>query len=297
MRNRGRGRSAASAALLIALFALAALPARASELARADRVWAQRAEGAREGRAAPGPIAEALRAYETALAAEPSSLEARWKLLRALHFQGDFATADPAARRAIFERACALAEESLALLAERSGDLAGLSDAALRARLAEAGVSPRDAAGVQFWSAVAWGAWSQTHGLLDAVRKGVANRIHLHAELAHRIDPALEEGGPLRLLARLHGTLPRVPLISGWVDRERAVPLAEEVVERWPSHPGNHFLVALTWLELEPARRDDALTLLAEVAASERRASHAVEDEAVRRAASERLARERTPAS
>jgi tetratricopeptide (TPR) repeat protein len=283
--------------VLIALFALAALPARASELARADRVWAQRAEGAREGRAAPGPIAEALRAYETALAAEPSSLEARWKLLRALHFQGDFATADPAARRAIFERACALAEESLALLAERSGDLASLSDAALRARLAEAGVSPRDAAGVQFWSAVAWGAWSQTHGLLDAVRKGVANRIHLHAELAHRIDPALEEGGPLRLLARLHGTLPRVPLISGWVDRERAVPLAEEVVERWPGHPGNHFLVALTWLELEPARRDDALTLLAEVAASERRASHAVEDDAVRRAASERLARERAPAS
>jgi hypothetical protein len=281
-----------AAALCLVLGALAASPAAASELGRADGIWAQRAEGALAGRAAPGPIAEALRAYEAALAADPASLEARWKLLRALHFQGDFATDDPAARKAVFERACALAEESLARLGERTGDLAGLSGEALRARLAAAGVPARDAAGIQFWSAVAWGAWSQTHGLLDAVRKGVANRIHQHAELAHRIDPALEQGGPLRLLARLHGTLPRVPLISGWVDRERAVPLAEEVAQRWPEHPGNHFLVALTWLDLEPARRGDALERLAEVAASELRTSHAVEDEAVRRAALERLARE-----
>jgi hypothetical protein len=159
--------------------------------------------------------------------------------------------ADPAARKAIFERACALAEESLARLKGRTGDLAGASDEALRAHLAAAGVSARDAAGIQFWSAVVWGAWSQTHGLLDAARKGVANRVHLHAELAHRIDPALEEGGPLRLLSRLHGTLPRV------------------------------------------ARRDAALERLEQVAASDLRASHAVEDEAVRRAASERLERER----
>jgi hypothetical protein len=80
------------------------------------------------------------------------------------------------------------------------------------------------------------------------------------------------------------------------VDRERAVPLAEEVVERWPGHPGNHFLVALTWLDLVPTRRSDALTVLEEVAASELRDSHAVEDDAVRRAASERLAREREAA-
>src|SRR5512134_3499935 len=102
--GHGTMRAALGWALLLAL---SALPARASEpasagglgeLARADRAWAQRAEGALEGRAAAGPITEALRAYEAAVAADPASLEARWKLLRALHFHGDFATPDPAAR-------------------------------------------------------------------------------------------------------------------------------------------------------------------------------------------------------
>jgi hypothetical protein len=288
-------RTASRATLALALASLlagAAAPALGSELARADEAWARRAEGASGGRA-PGPAVEALvAAHERALAADPASLEARWKLLRALHFQGDFATPDSERRKAVFERATKLADESLAVLYERTGPLAGLSDAKLRQRLADAGVAKGDAAGVEFWSAVAWGSWSRDRGLLDAVREGVASRVHDHALLAHRIDPDVEEGGPLRLLARLHGTLPRVPWVSGWVDRDQAVPLAEEAAARWPGHPGNRFLVALTWLDLAPRRRPDALAALRAVAGSEPRAAKQVEDAAVVQAAAERLARE-----
>jgi tetratricopeptide (TPR) repeat protein len=275
-------------------FALAA-PA-AADVARGDAAYAERGLGAAAGRAEPEPIGSAVRAYQAALAREPERFEARWKLLRALYFEGDFATADPAAKKALFERATALAEESLALFEARVGEgLAELPEAALRAKVEAAGLSPSDAAALHFWSAVAWGVWSQSHGLLDAVRKGVARRIYDEASVAHRLDPDLELGGPLRLLARLHAKLPHVPFVSGFVDRSLAEPLAAEAVQRWPTHPGNRYLLALTWLDLAPDRRSDALRLLREVAAWSPRASQRVEDAAVASAARERLAQESGP--
>jgi tetratricopeptide (TPR) repeat protein len=295
--------SASRLAIAVALTLLAApaladvVRGEAAYARRGDAAYARRADGALAGRADPRPIREAVRAYEAALAAEPDRLETRWKLLRALYFEGDFAAADAAAEQALFERATALADESLTRLSGRAGGpLAELSDGELRERLARAGIATSDAAALHFWSAVAWGAWSQSHGLLDAVREGVAQRIYEQARLAHRLDPDLEQGGSLRLLSRLHAKLPRVPLVSGFVDRRQAEPLAAETLRRWPEHPGNRLLLALTWLELEPARRREALALLGEVAATAPRASQRVEDSAVALAAQERLARERQTA-
>jgi hypothetical protein len=281
------------ASLLAITIGLALAAPAAADVGRGDAAYARRGAGAAAGQADPGPIREAVRAYQAALAAEPESLAIRWRLLRALYFEGDFATPERAAEKALFERATALADESLRLFAARAGDgLAELSEDELRARLSQAGIAASDAAALHFWSAVAWGAWSQTHGLLDAVRAGVAERIHEQALLAHRLDPDLEQGGALRLLSRLHAKLPRVPLVSGFVDRKQAEPLAAETLERWPEHPGNRLLLALTWLELAPERRGEALALLGEVAASAPRASQQVEDAAVVIAAQERLAAE-----
>ena len=264
-----------------------------ADIRRGDAAYERRAEHAVARQADPANIRAAVRAYEATLAADPESLEARWKLLRALYFEGDFATTDATAKNALFERAVALAEDSRARFEARAGaDLAGRSDAELRGALAGAGISATDAAALHFWSAVAWGVWSQTHGLLEAVRRGVAERIYAQASLAHRLEPDLEQGGPLRLLARLHAKLPRVPLVSGFVDREKAVPLAAEARLRWPGHPGNALLLAVTWLELAPGSRDEALALLAEIAAAEPRPEQHIEDAAVVQAARERLADE-----
>lgn len=280
-------------ALAAALALFGALAPASADLARGDEEYARRAEGHVAERAKPERIEGAVRAYENALAREPENLEAYWKLLRALHFQGDFATSDAAAAKRLFERATALAEEAQAKLAARAGSgLAEVTDDELRARLSRAGIPVVDAAALNFWSAVAWGSWSQRHGLLEAVRAGVAGRIFEGAALASRLDPALEQGGALRLLSRLHATLPRVPFISGFVDRRRAEPLAAETVGRWPDHPGNRFLLALTWLEVETRRREDAIALLEEVAATEPRATQLVEDTAVVIAAKQRLALE-----
>ena len=105
-----------------ALLVLLALPAAGQDaLTRGDAAYARRAEGARGAVAAAQPIAQAVAAYREAVAADPQALEPRWKLLRALYFKGEYATAK-GDRRSLFEGAKELAEESLDLLAERVGD-------------------------------------------------------------------------------------------------------------------------------------------------------------------------------
>lgn len=283
--------------LLIALFGLTAFEARADDLVRGDAAWARRAEGERDGRPLPGPIHAALGAYEAALTARPDHLEARWKLLRALHFAGDFTEKDEVERRAIFERAREVSEDGLGRLARAvsSGeplDAANLET--LREQLEAAEVRATDAARLYFWAAVNWGAWSRVVGLLGAVRQGVANRLHRYTSVAVALEPEYEDGGPLRLLGRLHAELPRVPFLSGWVDRSQAVPLVESAYALAPENPGNQLLLALTLLDLAPERRDGALDLLERVGRLTPRPSMRIEDLAMREQATRRLDEERS---
>ena len=243
----------------------------------------------------PDLIMDSIRFYEAALAERAESLEARWKLLRALHFAGDFVLEDRAARRGVFDRGRQVSEEALDLLARRVGSgerLDELEPEALEQLLDASGVSSSDVARLYFWSAVNWGAWSQVVGLLSAVRQGVATRLHHYTRITIALEPEYEEGGAFRLLGRLHAELPRVPFLSGWVDRDEAIPLVERACEIAPAHPGNPFLLALTLLELAPERRAEALALLRQVAGVTPRPSMRIEDIIVRREARERLAEE-----
>jgi len=279
--------------LLAASIGLSSVAAQADDLARGDAAWARRAEGERDGRPEPGAILDAVRCYESALSADPGSLEARWKLLRALHFAGEFAYADPEDEREIFARATDLAEQGLALLEDRAslgGELEEISPEGIGSRLEAADLEPGDAARLYFWSAISWGAWSRNVGLLSAVRQGVANRLHRYASLAIALEPEIEEGGAYRLLGRLHAELPRVPFVSGWVDRDQALPLIERGYAISPEHPGNRLLLALTLLDLAPVRSQEALDLLKQVEALTPRPSMRIEDLAMRREARDRLA-------
>ena len=282
-----------SGVVLAALFAFCSLAAHADEIARGDAAWARRAEGEREGRPLPGPILEAVRSYESALSARPESLEARWKLLRALHFAGDFAAPDEEELRRIFDRAREVSDEGLDLLADGVGSRVRLEEMDpedIRNRLRAADVSPRDVARLYFWSAINWGAWSRNAGLLSAVRQGVANRIHRYTLIAIALEPDYDEGGAFRLLGRLHAELPRVPFVSGWVDREESIPLLERAYAMAPANPGNRLLLALTLLDLAPERRREALDLLKQVEGLIPRPSMRIEDLAMRREARELLA-------
>jgi len=278
----------------VALALLLAAPAGAAEIARGDAAWARRAVGQVEGRARPGPVREAIAAYEAAVAARPDDLEARWKLVRALWFSGEFASADDAEERAAYERARSLAEPAVESLSARLGSPstgeASARPEALRAKLAAA--ERGDAAHLYFWAAVGLGAWSRSAGLLEAVRAGAASRLHEYTVLSIALDPSVEGGGALRLLSRIHAELPRVPLLSGFVDRSRALPLAARAAAEYPDHPGNPYLVGLTLLELAPERRSEGLRLVREAAGLAPRPEQLVEDTALRMGARSRLAAE-----
>jgi hypothetical protein len=275
---------------------LFAAPAWASppEILRADALWELRAEGQREGRAQPQRTGPAIAAYEAALAAHPELLEAHWKLLRALWYSAYFATDQAAVQREICERALAVSERGFAVLAARAGGAKALADASpedLRARLSTA--DHRDAAEFYFWYGVNLGAWSRIAGLLHAVRTGVANHLHDATLRSIALDPGVEQGGAIRLLSRLHSELPRLPLISGWVDPTHAVPLAERAEADYPQHPGNAYLLGLALLAHAPERRAEALARIEATVALAPRPDQLVEDLGIQKDARELLEVER----
>jgi len=263
-------------------------------LALGDAAYARRAEQLRDGRARPDAIAAAIDAYEQALAGDPSRLDVRWRLLRALYFRGDFAEVTPEERRATFDRGRLLAEDTIDELAKRFGGAAPheLEAGDREPRIDRAGLGVSDVARTYFWAAVHWGAWSRDVGLLTAVREGAANRVRDYAELCAALEPGYERAGAHRLLSRLHAKLPRVPFVSGWVDRARAIPEAERAFDLAPADPGNQLLLAMTLLDLAPDRREEALALLARAAGTPLRPELRAEDLAVRREAGKRLATE-----
>jgi tetratricopeptide (TPR) repeat protein len=255
----------ASAALLFPI-----ATASHAQLHDGDLAWALRAETLDDQRSQPDRIEEAIRRYRTARQAAPRSLEANWKLLRALHYAIDFTNLGAPVKDAFVQEATEIASAST-----RDLDTPGATEG--------------DRARLLFWSAIAWGTRAQRVGLLTIVREGVASRMHNCAGQSLALDASVDQGGALRLLSRLHATLPRVPFVSGWVDREQALPLAERAHRLDPSHPGNRLILALALLEQAPDRNDEARELIANVANSEPRPDFLVEDLAIREQARKQL--------
>lgn len=277
--------------VLCAAFAVAAAAVAApADLREADAAWAARAEGHIDGRPQSARIDVAIAAYEAARTRDSQDLEARWKLVRALWFASEYATRDATARRKLLDRARTESDDALRIVADRVGGGAVLERTRpedVRGRLRPDDVA--DAARVYFWSAIATGSWSRAAGLLSAVRDGVANQLHDHASRSVALDPSVDDGGALRLLSRLHAELPRVPLLSGWVDRSQAIPIAERAYATFPGHPGNAYVLGMALLDLGPNRRAEGLRLVERTANLTPRPDELIEDLSVRREARERL--------
>lgn len=237
-------------------------------LARADNLYAQRAEGAEGDRAQRAPATAAIDAYRKAIAVDPDRIDAHWKLLRALFFEAQYTGHNREERKVLFADARDQAEESLALMAKAHGGKK-LWEKGSRERL-EAHCNPDDAAQLYLWSAIAWAQWGRANGAMSAIGSGLAKRLRDYGERVVELDPDCEYGGGQRLLSGLHARLPRVPFITGFVRRDKAIPLAEQALAIDGDYPGNRYLYATTVLRLEdPARREQALAMLTQLASEE----------------------------
>jgi hypothetical protein len=255
-------------ALLCCLPAALAAKEPAPNPADIDGLWAVRAEGSTGGRAASAPIDLTIDACRAALAAEPESLEARWRLMRALYFKGEHTTDDATAKRAIFDEGRAAAEQSLAVLRREAGreghrDLARATPVELASYLK----GNPSAVPSFLWAAVDWGKWALAFGKTAAVKQGAAAKIRDYAQAVILLDPAYDAGGGYRVLGRLHHQTPAVPFFTGWASRAEALKNLRLAVAAGPRNlVGRQFLAEAMW-EYEPARRAEARAMLQKILA------------------------------
>jgi tetratricopeptide (TPR) repeat protein len=263
------------------------------DLARGDAAWLRRAEGHQGGRALPAPVGEAIAAYEAALKADPGSLDAYWKLLRGYHFRGEYVAQTREAKQAAFGRGREVAEAGIDRLAARLPRLPRLPVTApgtgARARLDR--MTPQEAAralsaveqakAILLWGAVDWGLWGDAFGRLAAARQGVGDRVRRYGEVVLAIDDRYESAGAHRLLGRLHALAPKVPFITGWVDRDKAISELERAVALGPADPTNDLYLAEAILDHRPARKPEAIAILRRLAARQPSPERVVEESKV----------------
>lgn len=168
-------------------------------------------------------IAAAARAYETASEAADSA-EARWKLARALIFQGSYTEIEIQARQAVYEKARRISEDGIKIM-ERRAHRGGAKDFDLLSpeEVAAAVRKDPDAAAVFYWAAVSWGEWALARGKQEATKLGAAQKIRGYAATLIALDPEFEDGGGFRILGRLHDQAPRMQGETEWVSREEAL--------------------------------------------------------------------------
>ena len=218
--------------------------------------------------------------------AEPDNLEARWKLLRAIQFHGDHVLVDRDERRALYERSRLIADATRSLLGLDLDEMKP-EEAANILR----GVP--DAAAVYLQSAIHWGLWGQTTGKMKALRSGVAGKLRDFAQVVILLDERLDDAGGHRFMGRLHSEAPRIPLVTGWIDRRRAVAELERACELAPEAPYNQLYLADALLRFQDERRSEALDRLETLIRTPPRPELLIEDMAVVHDARALLTRQR----
>jgi tetratricopeptide (TPR) repeat protein len=268
-------------ALAFAVLAAAPLAAQtdaASQIAAGDAAWARRAEGHQGGRAAAGPVDEAIAAYERAVKAQPDRLEGSWKLLRALFFKGEHVARTAEEKQRVFGHGKEVAEAAVDRLAGRAGGRAKL-DAMAPAQAAKALSGIPEATPITIWAGVHWGLWGDAFGRLAAARQGVGDKIRRYAEIGIALDERYDEAAGHRLLGRLHDQAPKVPFFTGWVDRGKAVAELRRAVALAPDDFLNQLYLAEALLDHHSAKAAEAREILRKLIARPPSPTHLVEDE------------------
>ncbi len=232
-------------------------------VAAADAAWARRAAGATGGTAADAAARDVVAAARAAVAAEPESVGARWRLMRALYFLGEHATPGEAAKKAVFDEGKRVGEETLALLRRTAGASAGRElTSASPVELAPYLAQTPDAVPAFLWAGVNWGKWALVFGKTAAARQGAAAKIRDYAAAVVALDPTWDEGGGYRVLGRLHHQTPSIPFVTGWASRAEALASLRRAVEKGPRNFVNRLYLAEAIWDYEKGKRDEARGML-----------------------------------
>ena len=229
------------AIFLICISSLAWGDSAQSLIQEGDKYYEMRHQGGVKGTSSN--IEKALGNYQKAFEMDPNNLEARWKFLRANYYKGVIGGYDTAQRREIFAKSKTILNDGLKVLADKvkTPNLLKLTPSAQ----ANALKGEKDIAlGLYYWGGVSWGEWSLAFGKMNAVMQGAAGKIKNFAEVAMIMNSSYEEGGPYRLLGRLHHQTPRVPMLTGWASNDEAKAMLENAVKTGPHNKINRYFYA-----------------------------------------------------
>ena len=250
------------------------------DIAMGDQAWDQRAEGHQGSRAASEPIQMAINAYRAALIAQPENLEARWKLLRAFHFKGEFVLENDEARLELFKEGREIARTGI-LQIERQYALSRSLFRMEPAELANAVGKQAVVGEFFFWGSANWGLWGQYSGKLISALTGVVNKIRLFSETMVLMDDSIENGGAHRLLGRFNTRVPRIPFITWWVSEDLAISELRLSLKVAPDSLLSKIYLAEALIKFRPEEKREALDLLRNIVKSEPDPNRLVEDNRV----------------
>lgn len=209
--------------LLALLLGSLALAAPQELMDQAAAAYAQRADLAK--------AKQAVELYAQALAADPQSDEAAWKLSRAWYWVGSHMPDDQAVEA--FDKAVQAAKQAVA---SKPDSLAG-----------------------HFWLGVAYGSFGRAKGVMKSL--SLVEPIKDEMALVIKQDPAYEAGGPYRVLGRLYFKLPG--LLGGGTDK--SIENLRIAVKHGPQRWLNHIYLAEALIK--DGKKDEAKALLEQVLA------------------------------
>lgn len=239
------------------------------QVAEGDQHWAQRAEGQVAGHAKPAQIDAAIATYQKAVAANPNDLDARWKLLRAYRFKGQYVATSTDDKKKIYDAAKKAGEDTLAVVdrALRAKGVSSITKAPEK-QVADAARTVPGAPEVFLWDSINWGEWALVYGKMAAAREGAADRIRREATIAELVDPKMEGGSPSRVLGRLHDQTPHIPFILGWPSSKEAVRFLNESYKIDPSNKITRVFLAEAMVNNNGDSKPEAVKLLRETIAA-----------------------------
>lgn len=247
--------------LVLNFLALTAFADTSDYMAKGDRAWARRADGRQGSRAAAEPIENAIRAYREALVLEPKNLEARWKLLRALHFKGEFVLQGKKERHEHYKTGRDIAEAGRLLIEEEYGLSKGLFKT--KPEDVVRSVNGRvDVAEYCFWAAANWGLWGYYSGKMVSALTGLVYKIRQLAEIMVLMDESVENGGGHRLLGHFHARVPRIPFFTWWADKDLAIRELRLSLQLAPNDLLSKMYLAQALLKFRPEEKKEAMELL-----------------------------------
>jgi len=253
-----------------------AFPA-AAQVSDGDQHWTARAEGHQGGHAKATQIDGAITAFQRAVMQEPNSLEARWKLLRAIRFKGAYVASTDDEKKRIYAFGKSEGKASIDVI-NKTLAAKGVKANAREKVVADAARTIVGAGEVFFWDSVNWGEWALAYGKIAAVREGAADRIRREATIAMLVDSKIEGGGPQRVLGRLHDQTPHIPFITGWASSEEAVRFLKESNRIDPTNKITRVFLADAMVSDESKSKPEAIRILREVINSPNDPNFEVED-------------------